>query len=444
MIPINRHVAILAAPTRGHLDPLQVLGAALVDRGCRVTIVHVAGAARFVTDPAIGFAPLPDAGGTGDALDAYLGRLAHPTGPVGTARMIRATAALSATLLDRAPAVLERIGADALIADAVEPAGALIARRLGLPCIATATGLPLLPEEAVPPPFLGWRYRPDALGRFRNRGGYAVSDWLMRPVSRVLDDRRRRWGLDGSPADPLLHLAQCPRGLDYPRACLPPGFRYGSRWRATGRDDPLLPAGDGRPLVFCSLGTLQGARWGLFAKIAAACAALGARAVIGHGGALTPAEEAALPGDPLVRDFWPQEAVLRRCVAAVLHGGFNTVLDALAAGVPIVAVPIAFEQPATAARLEWVGAGRVVPLRTLGVGALRNALDAVMHRPSYRRASRRLGMEMEAAGGAARAADAIGSVLGAAAPERDRPRVSHGAMAMAGTASASPASTSTA
>jgi UDP:flavonoid glycosyltransferase YjiC (YdhE family) len=439
LIPVRRHVAILAAPTQGHLNPLQVLGAELARRGCKVTVVHVAGARRFVTHPAIDFAPLSGRAGGHASLDAFLARLADPTGPVGTARMIRATAALSDTLLDEAPAVLERIGADAVVADMVEPAGALIAERLGLPCIATVTGLPLLSEAEVPPPFLGWRYRPDALGRFRNRGGYAVSDWLMRPVARVLDEHRRRWRLNGPAPAPTLQVAQCPRGLDYPRIELPPGFRYGSPWRDDGDEDALLPADDGRPLVFCSLGTLQGARWGLFAKMSAACAALGARAVIGHGGALTGAEEAALPGDPLVRAYWPQRAVLRRCSAAVLHGGFNTVLDALAAGVPIVAVPIAFEQPAIAARIAWVGAGRVLPPRMLSVAALRDALDAVMRRPSYRRAARRIGAEMESAGGVACAAEAIGLALGL-----ERRRASQGATAMAGTASASPPSTSTA
>ena len=51
--------------------------------------------------------------------------------------------------------------------------------------------------------------------------------------------------------------------------------------------------------------------------------------MIAHGGGLSADEEAGLPGNPLVRAFWPQRAVLRRCAAAVLHGGFNTVLDAL-------------------------------------------------------------------------------------------------------------------
>jgi MGT family glycosyltransferase len=407
--PVERHIAIITPPTVGHINPLQVLARELVSIGHRVTMVHVGDMARYVTDPEVGFASV-EAGEAG-ALDAYLALLGQPTGARGLTRMIRATAAMTATLLDGAPATLARIGADAVIADTAEPAGAVIAERLRLPFVASVTGLPLLREENVPPPFLGWRYRADPIGRNRNNGGYSVADILMRPITRVLDERRRAWGL-GREAAPLCWAAQCPRGFDYPRSALPVTFAYGGPWRyADGTAEPLDLPRDARPLVFCSLGTLQGSRRALFQVMAAACAAVGARAVIGHGGGLTPAEEAALPGDPLVRAFWPQQAVLRHCAAAVLHGGFNTVLDALAAGVPIVALPIAFEQPGTAARIAYVGAGRVLSPRGLTRTVLAQALRGVMAEPSYRAAARRIGDEMAASGGAARAAAQVSAAL---------------------------------
>ena len=408
-----RHIAVITSPVPGHLNPLQALGAELAGMGHQVTVVHVAGAARFVDQAGIGFAPLPDRAGASEPFGAYLTKLARPGGPLGLMRMINATAALSDALLEGAPEVFERIGIDAVIADAVEPAGPLIAQRMGVPYVVSVTGLPLVREDDVPPPFLGWRYRPDAIGRMNNRGGYAVSDLLMRPVTRVLEARRKAWRLDERGYEPRLHVAQCPAGLDYPRKRLPPRFQYGSPWRrAPVGDEPVLPD-DGRPLVFCSLGTLQGSRRALLATMAEACAAVGARAVIGHGGGLSLAEEASLPGDPLVRALWPQEAVLRRCAATILHAGFNSVLDALAAGVPIVALPIAFEQPATAARLAWLGAGRVLSPRGLSVDTLARALDEVMTQPSYRAAARRIAAEIALAGGVAHAATAISEALAA-------------------------------
>jgi UDP:flavonoid glycosyltransferase YjiC (YdhE family) len=405
MTATGRHFAVIAPPTPGHINPLQILGAALIDLGHRVTVIHQADVAPLITASRIGFAPLAPADAA-LSLDAYNSRLAAPDGLIGLTRMISATAMLSRRVLAQAPAAIAAIGADAVIADSAEPAGALVAGTLGLPCVVSVTGLPLLGETAVPPPFLGWRYRDDALGRFRNRGGYQVSDVLMRPITGVLEGYRRAHPAGRSRADMRRYVAQCPAGLDYPRRQLPPHFVYGGPWRTPQADIADLPR-DARPLVFCSLGTLQGARRQLFATMAEACALVGARAVIGHGGGLSAADEAALPGDPLVRAFWPQQAVLRRCSAAVLHGGFNTVLDALAAGVPIVTLPIAFEQPGTAARVAWIGAGETIAPRRLTAPRLAATLRNVLHQPSYRLAASRLAAEIATAGGAPAAAASI-------------------------------------
>ena len=52
----------------------------------------------------------------------------------------------------------------------------------------------------------------------------------------------------------------------------------------------------------------------------------------------------------------PQAALLPRCALLVTHGGFNSVKEALAAGVPMVICPIAGDQPYRAKRCEaWRG-----------------------------------------------------------------------------------------
>lgn len=407
----GRHFAIIAPPTLGHINPLQALGSELIRLRHRVTFIHQADVAPLITNPRIGFEPLATVDDREHPLSRYNAILAAPTGLAGLTRMIRATAAMSDSLLDLGPAVLKKIGADAVIADSAEPAGGLLAQLLGLPCVVSVTGLPLLGEPDVPPPYVGWKYRTDAIGRIRNHGGYAVASRLRRPITEVLEKYRTGWGLDEKQSDTRLHVAQCPKGLDYPRKCLPPNFCYGSPWRVPSPQDIDLPD-DGRPLVFCSLGTLQGSRRTLFAKMSEACAAIGARAVIGHGGGLGSDEAAALPGDPLVRAFWPQEAVLRRCAAAILHGGFNTVIDALAAGVPILALPIAFEQPGTAARLAWLGAGEALSPKFVTVRSIAEKLRRVLSEPNYRVAAARLAVEMKTVGGAVAAAARIDEALG--------------------------------
>ena len=375
--------------------------------------MHEAGAERFVAGGEVGFASIEGGG----ALQDYLALLARPTGPLGLTRMIAATAAKTRTLLGGAPAVLERIGADAVLADMAEAAGPLIARRLGLPFVTTVTGLPLMGEPDVPPPFIGWPYLPEGAGRVRNRGGYAVTEFLMRPINRVLAQVAADWGIGSDTPPDQVHVAQCPAALDFPRFALPRRFHYGAPWRLPEADAPELP--DDRPLVFCSLGTLQGGRKALFGAMSRACANVGARAVVAHAGGLSDAEAAALPGDPMVRAWWPQRAVLARCRAGIVHGGFNTVLDALAAGTPLVVAPIAFEQPGTAARVERLGAGRVVPFRRADEASLTRALRQVLDAPAYAQAAQRLAGSIAGRNGAADAAATISAALTGGASATD-------------------------
>jgi UDP:flavonoid glycosyltransferase YjiC (YdhE family) len=142
-----------------------------------------------------------------------------------------------------------------------------------------------------------------------------------------------------------------------------------------------------------------------------ACAELGARAVVAHGGLLSEAAARALPGDPIASAYWPQTSVLPRCSAALLHGGFNTVLDALAAGVPVGVRPLAFEQPGTAARVAHSGAGLVITGGFLGAAKFREALAALLQQDSYRQAAARASGEISWLGGAAFAADLADEAL---------------------------------
>jgi UDP:flavonoid glycosyltransferase YjiC (YdhE family) len=89
---------------------------------------------------------------------------------------------------------------------------------------------------------------------------------------------------------------------------------------------------------------------------------------------------------------------------AVSHGGFGTTLGAVAAGVPLVVVPLFGDQPDNARRVEAVGAGVVVwpegadeSIRSgLDGEALRDAVATVLADPAYRRVASELAAEMAA------------------------------------------------
>jgi zeaxanthin glucosyltransferase len=57
----------------------------------------------------------------------------------------------------------------------------------------------------------------------------------------------------------------------------------------------------------------------------------------------------------------------------------------LSQGVPLVAIPITYEQPGNGARIEWTGTGKVVPLQQLTVDRLQTAIQQVLTQESYRK-----------------------------------------------------------
>ncbi|MEO3956543.1 nucleotide disphospho-sugar-binding domain-containing protein, partial [Chromobacterium piscinae] len=62
-------------------------------------------------------------------------------------------------------------------------------------------------------------------------------------------------------------------------------------------------------------------------------------------------------GAAQVTDFVDQRAALAQADVAITHGGLNTVLDAVAQSTPLLAIPLAFDQPGIAARLAHHGLG---------------------------------------------------------------------------------------
>ena len=421
------HLGFIAPPLPGHLNPMAALARALVARGHRATFVHQADVERLVSGDGIGFRAVGRESHPPGHLSREVDRLTRLDGVRGLRPMIRDTARATDMLCREVPAALRELGVDAVVSDQMEAAGGLVAAHLRLPWVSVANGLMLNREPDVPPAYVGWGYDPTERGRWWNVGGYKVVDWLMADVHAVVERHARAFGLPGRRTiedcfSAAAQVSQAVPGFDFPRRALPEGFHYAGPLRDPDppeADPPPMPPDDGRPLVYASLGTLQGGRAHLFRRIAAACRDLDVRLVIAHGGRLSEARAASLPGQPLVLPFVPQRALLRHAAVAVSNAGLNTILDSLSRGVPVVALPIAFEQGATAARLARTGAGEVVSPRFLTTRRLRATLERVLTRNSYRERAASLRDEIEAAGGTARAADIVEAVLsGAGVPAR--------------------------
>jgi len=106
--------------------------------------------------------------------------------------------------------------------------------------------------------------------------------------------------------------------------------------------------------------------------------------VLSIGGNVAPKDLAPLPSNTIVVETAPQIALLRRATLCITHGGLNTALEALGQGVPMVAIPIAFDQPGVAARIAYHGVGEFVEMEELTVAVLTHLVQTVMGKPNYR------------------------------------------------------------
>ncbi len=261
-------------------------------------------------------------------------------------------------------------------------------------------------EASVPPSFTSWSYRNTRWAGLRNQVGYKLIDWISQPAWQIINDYRQQWKLPtvsrlDETFSPLAQLSQQPAAFDFPRTTLPACFHYVGPLRHPSPQPVPFPFEQltGQPLVYASLGTIQNTRQDIFQTIADACTGLDIQLVISHGGGLSLKDVQGLPGSPVVVPYAPQYELLSQAVLTITHAGMNTVLDSLSHGVPLIAIPIAHEQPAIAARIRWTQTGEVVPLRQLTTPQLRSMVQRVLQHDSYRAAALRVKESILLAGG---------------------------------------------
>jgi MGT family glycosyltransferase len=412
------HFGIITPPVSGHLHPFGALGRELIDRGHRVTVFHMPDLRERVEKERLEFVPVGEADFPLGSLAEDLAELTRLDGLAALRFTIQAIRRTTEMLCHEAPAAIGKAGVEVLLVDQTEPAGGSIAEFLGVRFVTVCNALLMNREPDVPPPFTSWGYDGKTSTRLMNRIGYATSGFIMGSITNAVAKYRKRWGLPPhhSPEDSfssLLQISQQPRSFDFPRTALPACFHYVGPLRRTSDREIPFPWDklDGRPLIYASLGTLQNGKQQVFQRFAEACLGLDVQLVITHGGGLSADAASSFPGDPLVVPYAPQLDVLTAASLTLTHAGLNTVLDSLTHGVPLVAVPITYEQPAIAQRVSWTGAGRVLKFTKLNSGSLRGMIGGVLKNPEYKNKARTIQQSIAEAGGVKRAADLIQQAL---------------------------------
>jgi zeaxanthin glucosyltransferase len=406
-------------PGTGHLNPITALARALQLRGHEVVIYGIADCEQPVRAAGVEFSIIGQQDyppGTLRKLDQHLGTLKGLATFKFTVERVRNTARM---VLRDGPEAVRRSRVEALLVDEADMGGS-VAEYLGLPFISIAMFPPLIEDGRIPPFCFGWAAGQDRLSRLRNELGFRLLSKVAAPVFKVVNDQRRAWGLprlnrSTDALSKIAQIAQLPACLEFDVPGRPAILHYTGPF-VDHRQRPAVDFPwnrlDGRPLIYASLGTMQNGSEAIFRKIAEGCAGLGAQVVISLGGGLDPSRLGTLPGDPIVVRYAPQLDIVKKSAVVITHAGLNTVLESLAEGVPLVALPLGNDQPGVAARVAARGAGVVIPQKKLTARRLRAAVQAVLSDARYRRSATTLKKSIAAADGLNRAADVIEHSLG--------------------------------
>jgi zeaxanthin glucosyltransferase len=108
----------------------------------------------------------------------------------------------------------------------------------------------------------------------------------------------------------------------------------------------------------------------------------------------------------------PQNVLLKRAALCITHAGLNTTLEALAQGVPMVAIPIGYDQPGVAARIAHHGVGEFIEIGNLTARNLSELIGKVTTNPGYRDNARRFQEIIAKTRGLDLAADIVERVFG--------------------------------
>ena len=263
----------------------------------------------------------------------------------------------------------------------------------------------LIPGRRLPVAGLGIPPATSWSSGLRNRVVDSILRQANSPVRRLVNGIRRREGL--APIDSVpqhsgrmpLYVVTSSPAFDYLRDDLPESVVYAGPclW------EPESPAADPSfdaepPVVYVSEGTAQVGEAFLIRTAIEALADENVQVVVTTGRHRTAdaLRLGALPHNVRIFPWLSHRRLFERTAAVVTTGGSSTVRQALACGVPVLAVPLEWDQLENAQRLITSGAGIGLPRARCTVAAVRAAVRDLLSKPSFRAHARRIGQSFDA------------------------------------------------
>jgi zeaxanthin glucosyltransferase len=163
------------------------------------------------------------------------------------------------------------------------------------------------------------------------------------------------WTNPATAVPKLAVITQTPMEFDFQGIPWPPQFYYaGPFHESEGHASIPFPWEKltGKPLIYASLGSLVNGLDHVYKIILEAVEKLpDVQVVLSIGTNIDPDRLEPIPLGTIIVRRAPQIALLKRAALCITQAGLNTTLESLAQGVPMVGIPIAFDQPGISARI---------------------------------------------------------------------------------------------
>jgi MGT family glycosyltransferase len=387
-------IGFLSLPLSGHLNPMTALARKLQARGNEVVFFSVPDAEGVLRAANLEFVPFCEEEYPLGSIAGYWASVAKLHGEEVVRHSSRELLpGICQAAFDHLPEKIAETGVEALVFDKIYFYLELVAMSMGIPYVDVWAVLHVDFSGFTPACLFSWPHETTPEALTRNGEGLKVAAEILAPIAEVAKQYAEKTGLQIDWNDPtattskLAVISQTPREFDFPNPHWPAEFHYAGPFHDDqGRKTVPFPWEKltDEPLIYASLGTLVNGLDYVYRIILDAVRAIpGIQVVLSVGYNVNLDDLGPIPSNTIVVNSAPQIELLKRAALCITHAGMNTTLESLAQGVPMVAIPIGYDQPGAAARIAYHGVGEFVEVEDLTVKRLSGLIQQVRRDQRY-------------------------------------------------------------
>jgi zeaxanthin glucosyltransferase len=291
---------------------------------------------------------------------------------------------------------LTTTGVEALVIDTVHFFIELVPLSISVPYVHIWNVLHLDFSGATPASVFSCPLDSSPEGLNRNAENLRKLGAILGPLAEIVRSYAEKVGLNidwndsAATVSKLAVITQTPKEFDFPGIPWPAQFHYAGPFHDDeGRGRYPFPWEQltGKPLIYASLRTPVNGLDDVYKNLLKAVEPLeDVQVVLSVGKNINPENLGRIPSNTIAVRSAPQIELLKRAALCITHAGLNTVLESLARGVPIVAIPIGYDQPGSAGRIAHHGVGEFIELDELTAERLRGLIEKSFARSELSRA----------------------------------------------------------